>query len=283
MSFQTLKLQQDGALLRVTIQNPPINLMGVTMVQELFQLGGRLHADPSVRVVLLDSADPDFFIAHFDLEDLARAEADPSQGSKYPDINVIQSLSMSWKALPQVKIARIDGRCRGAGLEFLLGAMDMRFASTQAKLCFPEASGGFLACGGGASFTSLAAGPARGLEFLLAARDFDGLEAERYNLVNRALPAAELTAYLDDLIARLLRRSPEVVAYHRAVQAAVYGGIVEPLFAALAAENVGMRAAQAGTEMKAGIVGHLQAGQTRENELDLPATIARLTAGPRAA
>jgi enoyl-CoA hydratase/carnithine racemase len=281
MNFQTLKLQQDGALLRVTLQNPPINLMGVTMVQELFQLGGRLHADPGVRVVLLDSADPDFFIAHFDLEDLVRAAADPAQGSKYPDINVLQSLTMSWKALPQVKIARIDGRCRGAGLEFVLGAMDMRFASTQARLCFPEASGGFLACGGGTTFTALAAGPARALEFLLAARDVDGAEAERFNLVNRALPKAELDAYLDDLIGRLLKRSPAVVAYHRAVFAAAYSGIVEPLFAALAAENDGLRAAQAGDEMKASIAAHLKAGQTRENELDLPATLTRLQSAPQ--
>ncbi|MCK6401343.1 MAG: enoyl-CoA hydratase/isomerase family protein [Sphaerotilus natans subsp. sulfidivorans] len=276
MNFQTLKLHQDGALLRVTIQNPPINLMSVTMVQELFQLGGRLHADPGIRVVLLDSADPDFFIAHFDLEDLARAEADPSQGSKYPDINVLQSLTMSWKALPQVKIARIEGRCRGAGLEFLLGAMDMRFATPQAQLCFPEASGNFLACGGGSSFTALAAGPARAMEVLLGARDFDGVEAERYSLVNRTLPATELDAYLQDLVGRLLKRSPAVVAAHRAVFAAVYSGMVEPLFAGLAAENVGMRAAQASPEMKAGIAAHLKAGQTRENELDLPATLARL-------
>lgn len=278
MNFQTLKLQQDGALLRVTIQNPPVNLMGATMVQELFQLGGRLHSDPGVQVVLLDSADPDFFIAHFDLVDLAGAADDPSAGSKYPDINVLQSLTMSWKALPQVKIARIEGRCRGAGLEFVLGAMDMRFATTDAKLCFPEASAGFLASGGGSTFTALAAGPARALEFLLSARDFDGAEAERFNLVNRALPKAELDAYLDDLIGRVLSRSPAVVAYHRAAFAAVYSGIVEPVFAGLAAENDGLRAAQAGEQMPAGIAAHLKAGQTREFELDLPASLARLHA-----
>ncbi|MGB4059523.1 MAG: enoyl-CoA hydratase/isomerase family protein [Burkholderiaceae bacterium] len=276
MNFQTLKLQQDGALLRVTIQNPPINLMNVTMVQELFQLGGRLHADPSVRVVLLDSADPDFFIAHFDLEDLERAASDPGQGSRYPDINVLQSLVMSWKVLPQVKIARINGRCRGGGLEFLLGAMDMRFATPEARLCFPESSGHFLASGSGTTFTALAAGPARALEILLSARDFDGLEAERYNLVNRTLPAAELDTYLQDLVGRLLLRAPSVVAAHREVFAAVYSGIVEPLFAGLAAENVALRAALAGPEMNAVIAAHLKAGQTRENELDLPATLAKL-------
>ena len=237
MNFSTFSLQQDGALLRVTLNNPPINLMGSKMTEELFMLGGRLHADPSVKVVLFDSADPDFFIAHFDLEDIVASASDPSKASKYPDMNVLQSLALSWKALPQVKIAKVTGRCRGGGLEFILGAMDMRFASTDSKFCAPEASGGFLACGGGTSFTALAAGPARAMEFLLSARDFSASEAERYGLVNRALPAGEIDAYLDDLIGRLLKRSSTVVAMHREVFKRVYSGIVEPLFAGFAAER----------------------------------------------
>lgn len=281
MDFTTFTLQQDDALLRVTLKNPPINLMNGRMVQELFQLAGRLHADPGVKVVLLDSADPDFFIAHFDLDEFASSAADPSKASKFPDINIIQSLALSWKALPQVKIAKIAGRVRGGGLDFLMGGMDMRFASTEAKLCFPEASGGFLACGSGTSFTTLALGPARALEFLLAARDFSGDEAERYGLVNRALPAAELDAFLHDLIGRLLKRSNEVVAMHRAVMAKVLSGLVEPLFAGLAAENDGLRAALAGREMADGMAAMLAGGQTREAELDLPATLARFQSAAR--
>lgn len=275
MNFKTLMLQQEGEFLRVTLNNPPINLISIQMTQELFQLAGRLHADPGVKVVLLDSADPDFFIAHFDLDDLVKSAADPSNASKYPDINVLQSLALSWRALPQVKIAKIAGRVRGGGLEFLLGAMDMRFASEDARLCFPEASGGFLAAGGGTTLTTLLAGPGRALEFLLSARDFSGVEAERYGLVNRALPLAELDTYLDDLIARLLRRSPAVIAMHRAAQAKVTAFTVEPLFAGFAAENDGFRAALDGDEFRRGLEQMLKLGQSRENELDLPATLAR--------
>ncbi len=281
MSFKTLTLQQDGELLRVTIANPPINLINIQMTEELFQLGGRLHADPSIKVVLLESADPDFFLAHFDLEDLERSAADPSKASKYPDINVLQSLALSWAALPQVRIAKIAGRVRGGGLEFLLGAMDMRFATEDSKLCFPEASGGFQAAGGGTTFTALMAGPARALEFLLSARDFSGIEAERYHLINRALPRAELDAYVEDLIQRLLRRSREVIAMHRETFSRATSFTVEPLFAAMASENDGMRAGMEGPEMIPGIKAHLAIGQTRENELDLPETLARFSLKPR--
>ena len=277
MQFETILVSQTDAVLTVTIKNPPVNLMSAKMVGELFQLTGFLITNPAIRVVVLDSADPDFFIAHFDLDDLEASASDPSKASRYADINALQSLGLSWQNLPQVKIAKVNGRCRGGGLEFIL-ALDMRFASEESLFCFPEASAGFLASGGGATRTALAAGPARGLEVLLTSRDFTAAEAERYGLINRALPAAELDAYVSDVVARIARRSPEVVAMHRAVFGQAFSPIVEPLFAAMSAENDGMRAGLAGAEMQAAMAGHIQLGQTREVELDLPDTLAKLLA-----
>ncbi len=277
MNFQTLALRETGAVLEITLNNPPVNLMSAKMVEELFQLTGYLINNRDIRVVVLDSADPDFFIAHFDLEDLEPSFNDPGKASRYPDINVMQSLGLAWQNLPQVKIAKVDGRCRGGGLEFIL-ALDMRFASRRSLFCAPEASVGFLASGGGATRTALAAGPARGLEVLLSARDFTAEEAERYGLINRCLEDGELGTYVDDLVTRIARRSPEVVTMHRAVFGQAFSPVVEPLFAAMAAENDGMRAGLAGEEMQAAIAGHLKLGQTREVELDLPASMAILTA-----
>lgn len=277
MNFQTLTLRETGAVLEITLKNPPINLMSAKMVEELFQLTGYLINNRDIRVVVIDSADPDFFVAHFDLEDLESSASDPSKASRYADINVLQSLGLAWQNLPQVKIAKINGRCRGGGFEFIL-ALDMRFASASSLFCFPEASAGFLASGGGTTRVALAAGPARGLEVLLSARDFTAAEAERYGLINRFLPDGELDAYVGDLVERVARRSPEVVGMHRAVFGQAFGPIVEPLFAAMAAENDGMRAGLAGTEMQAAMAGHLKLGQTREVELDLPATMATLAA-----
>lgn len=275
MSFSTFSLQQDGEVLRLTLSNPPVNLMNFQMVGELFTLAGRLQGDRSVKVVVLDSADPDFFIAHFDLGDVVAAASNPAAGGKNPDINALQSLALTWQMLPQVKIAKINGRCRGGGLEFLL-AMDMRFCSLDSKFCFPEASGGFAAAGGGATRTFMALGPARALEFLLSSRDFSGEEAQRYGLVNRALPAGELDAYVAELVARLALRSHEVVGMHREVMRRVFAPMVEPLFSAFAAENAALRGGMLGTEMPAGITALMAAGQTREVELDLPGTISRL-------
>ena len=277
MNFQTFALRETGAVLEITLKNPPVNLMSAQMVGELFQLTGYLVNHPVLKVVVIDSADADYFVAHFDLEDLESSASDPSKASRYPDINVLQSLGLAWQNLPQVKIAKVDGRCRGGGFEFIL-ALDMRFASRRSLFCFPEASAGFLASGGGTTRTALAAGPARALEVLLSARDFTACEAERYGLINRCLDEDELDAYVDDLVARIARRSTEVIGMHRAVFAQAFSGVVEPMFAAMSAENNGMRAGLAGSEMPAAMAAHLKMGQTREVELDLPASMASLVA-----
>lgn len=275
MSFSTLSLNQDGAILTVTLSNPPINLMSAKMVEELFQLAGRLIGDPEVKVVIFDSADPDFFIAHFDLNDIVALASDPSKAGKYPEINAMQSVALAWQALPQITIAKLDGRCRGAGLEFILG-LSMRFASIESKFCSPEAAGGFLASGGGTTRLLHAAGAARAFEFLLSARDFDGSEAERYGIINRALPAVELDDYVENLASQIARRSTPVIAMHKAVLKEVTDPFVETFFAGLAVENEGLRQAINGSELCEGIETMLKMGQRREVELDLPGFMERL-------
>jgi enoyl-CoA hydratase/carnithine racemase len=275
VSYSTFSLQQDGAVLRVKLSNPPINLLSLKMVEELFQLTGQLVTDPNTKVVILESADPDFFIAHFDIEDIEKSIEDPAKAGQYPDINALQALALSWQALPQVTIAKVAGRVRGGGLEFIL-ALGMRFATVDSKFCSPEAASGFLACGGGTTRIGMMAGPARALEFLLSARDFSGAEAERYGLINRALPASELDGYVDALAKAIARRSMAAIGMHREVFKRVFSGAVEPMFAGLAAENDGMRAALAGSEMRPALQAMLTAKQTRENELDLPATMQRI-------
>lgn len=277
MNFETLTLREDDGVLHVTLANPPINLITIQMTQELFQLSGMLMRRADIKAVVMDSADPDFFIAHFDIGELEKSATDPASAGRYPDINALQSLALNWQALPQVTIARVDGRVRGGGLEFIL-AFDMRFATDRSLFGFPEASGFFLAAGGGTTRTMLMAGPARALEILLSARDFSAREMENYGLINRALGTGEIDAYLDDLLTRLKRRTREVIAMHRVVQGKLTGGMVDAFFAGLAAENDGFRQALADGRLVASARRHLELGQTRETELDLPATIASINA-----
>ncbi len=274
MEFQTLKLRGQNGVLRVTLNNPPINLMNSLMVGELMQVGGMLMQRRDLKLVLVDSADPDFWIAHFDVTELEASLQNPQTQSKFPDINAVQSLGLIWQNVPQITIGKVNGRARGAGLEFLL-ALDMCFATENSLFCSPEAGAGFLATGGGATRIMMMAGPARGLEILLSTRDFTGVEFERYNLINRALPADRLDAYVDDLIARMAALPPGIIAMHRAVLDKVVQPFVEPMFAAMAAENVGFRAGIDNGAIAASTRFLAEVGQTREFELDLPGNLAK--------
>lgn len=278
MTFETLMLKQDGPILTVTLSNPPINLISLTMIGELMQLAGKLTQDRDTRVVVFDSADPDFFLAHFDLNDIIAVAENPAMDSRYPDMNGIQSLGLIWQNLPQIKIAKLNGRCRGGGLEFLL-ALDMRFATVESLVCFPETAGGFLPSGSGTTRSMLMAGPGRALEIIMSARDFSGEEAERYGLINRSFAnKAAMDTYVDELAAQAGARSWVSINAVRAVMGKVLALTVDSLFAGLAAENDGLRTAMATEEMQHGMRAHLAAGQTRERELDLPGTMRDMAA-----
>ena len=65
--FHALRVHLDGGVARVTLDHPPINLLDLELIIELDTVGRALEADPDVRVVVIDSADPEFFSAHADV------------------------------------------------------------------------------------------------------------------------------------------------------------------------------------------------------------------------
>jgi enoyl-CoA hydratase/carnithine racemase len=273
MPYQTLKTRRNGRILYVDFDNPPLNLMTMQMVGELFDLAGSLAFDPETSVVVFGSANPEFFIAHFELNDLIRSLTDPAvPRSRYDDINALQSLATTWQGLPQVTVGVVDGICRGGGLEFLL-AVDMRFATPESRFCLPEAGGGILPAGGGTTRLLMTIGPARAREVILTSRDFTGEEAAAYGIVNRTLPREELRAYVDTLVQSVASRSPAVVAAVAEVVKDVSAAAADALFAGFAAENDGLRTLLA-TPAAVAALQQLADLQTPEAERDLPAAIA---------
>lgn len=193
-----------------TFANPPINLIDPDTILELAELLTTLEEDPDVRVIVFASDDPEFFLAHYDvLADKARTAAMlPGPTGMHPWLDVLVRLSRA----PVASIAQIRGRARGAGSEFAL-ACDMRFASAE-KAILGQFEVGLGAVPGGNPMVRLAglAGRGRALEVVLGADDFPGLLAERYGYVNRALPDAELDAFVDRLARRLARFDKNAIA-----------------------------------------------------------------------
>jgi enoyl-CoA hydratase/carnithine racemase len=184
-----------------TFFNPPINLIDPDTIDELQSLVSSLEVDPDVKVVVFRSADPDFFLAHWDvLADKQRVAAmPPGPTGMHPWIDVLARLSR----VPAATIAEIRGRARGAGSEFVL-ACDMRFASRDNAL-LGQFEVGLGAVPGGNPMARLAglSGRGRAMEIILGADDFSADMAERYGYINRAMSDDDLGPYVERLANRI--------------------------------------------------------------------------------
>jgi enoyl-CoA hydratase/carnithine racemase len=193
--------RQSAAYWRVTIDNPPINVMGPQMVGQFQQLIDALEADEQVRVVVFDSAVDSYFLNHSDftakLEDLTAMPPGPTGLPPWPDFLVRLTRA------PVVSIALIRGRATGNGSEIAL-ACDMSFVSREkAVISQWEVGVGMVAGGGPMARLPQLIGRNRALEVLLSSEDINGDQAEAYGYVNRALPDADLDAFVDALATRI--------------------------------------------------------------------------------
>ena len=195
---------------RVTFDHPPINTITATTVAELSELVGLIEQDPDLNVVVFDSANPDFYLAHYDLEhNPARTAAlgvGPTGLAAW--IDVLVRLSRA----PVVSIASIRGRARGAGSEFVL-ACDLRFASRENTLLGQfEVGLGVVPGGGPMARLARLVGRGRALEILLVADDLDGPRAERYGYVNRLIADNQLDAEVEAIAERLESLDHDAIA-----------------------------------------------------------------------
>jgi enoyl-CoA hydratase/carnithine racemase len=193
--------RRSPAYWRVTIDNPPINVMGPQMVKDFQEVIAALEADDQVRVVVFDSAVEDYFLNHSDfeakLEDLTSMPAGPTGLPPWPDFLVRLT------HLPVASIALIRGRATGNGSEITL-ACDMSFASREKTIISQwEVGVGMVAGGGPMARLPRLIGRNRALEVLLGSEDITAEQAEAYGYINRALSDVELDAFVEALATRI--------------------------------------------------------------------------------
>jgi len=191
----------------VTFSNPPINMFIPATIVELGALLTDLEADPSVKVVVFQSANAEFFVAHLDV----------SKAAEQPGVlGLWRDVVLRLASTPVVSIAKIRGRTRGIGNEWVL-ACDMRFASRQsARFGQPEIGVGLVPGGGALEWLPRLVGRSRALEIALSGDDFDADIAERYGWVNRTLDDDALDSFVDTLVRRLASFDREVLAAAKA-------------------------------------------------------------------
>lgn len=198
----------------VTLDYPPVNVLGLKLIADLSRFATAIRQDEQVQVIVVQSANPDFFIAHVDMELVNQwEEAARVAAELYPKpspLNVFQQLNEQWRTLPQITIAKLHGLARCGGSEFAM-ALDMRFAARgRVGIGQTEALMGIVPGGGATAYLPRLVGRARALEAIVGANLFDADLAERYGWVNRALPAQELDAFVETLAHQIAALAPEV-------------------------------------------------------------------------
>ena len=193
-------IEESPGYWRVVFDYPPFNVVDADVFRALQDLIVRMDNSQSLRVVVFESAIPDFYLAHFDLTGKVGNITTAVGASGLP---ILLDTFVRLTKSPVVSLAKIRGCVRGVSSEFVL-ACDMRFASREnLRLGHPEVGVGLHPGGGGTERLPQLVGRGRALEIVLSANDFDGATAERYGYVNRALPDAELDDFVDTLARRI--------------------------------------------------------------------------------
>ena len=218
--YQYLRVSVGDHICRATIDNPPMNLADLKLFGEVALFAQEVAQDDDVNVVIVDSADPDFFVAHADIAMLQALPTDDT--TLHDELSAFHTVVELFRTMPKATIAVIEGIARGGGSEFAL-SFDMRFAALgKARFAQPEVAVGIIPGGGATQRLPRLVGRARALEVILGGSDVDAATAEAWGYVNRALPPDRLRPFVDGLAARIASYPLDVIARaKRAVDAAV--------------------------------------------------------------
>jgi len=206
-----LRVEMSDGVCRATIDAPPINVMTIELFEALGALAEEVAEHDEVRVVVLRSANPQFFIAHFDVEALIGMPID-APPRRTDRLGRFHEMCERFRTMPKATICEIAGRVGGGGAE-LAANFDMRFGALDTMVLNQmEVPLGILPGGSGTQRIPELVGRGRAMEIVLGGVDIDAATAERWGWLNRALPAEELGEFVETLTRRIAGWPADAVA-----------------------------------------------------------------------
>jgi len=273
--YERLSVRLEAGVALATLANPPLNVMTLPLFGDLARFAAEVEADDDVRAVVLRSDDPDFWIAHFDVEAILAfpIDAPPVRAAKVED-NPFHAMCERFRCMPKATLAEIGGRVGGGGHELAM-SFDMRFGALgKTVINQPEVALGILPGGSGTQRLPRLVGRGRALELILGCDDLDAANAERWGLLNRALPPAELRPFVERLARRIASfPAGALAAAKRAVLSAEPGWSEGLLDESLGFQQL-LRTPEARRAMRRFLE---RGGQTRAGEIRLGALCGELS------
>jgi cyclohexa-1,5-dienecarbonyl-CoA hydratase len=191
--YQTIKLVDDGDVVSLTLNRPPLNVMNIAMMQEMNAALASLRNHPRLKVLVIQ-AEGKAFSAGVDVADHT---ADKVDGMMREFLNLFNLLH----GLKCATVAAVDGAALGGGCEVALFC-DMVIASERAKFGQPEIKVGVFPPIAAAVVPRLI-GRGRALEFLMSGDNLSAVEAERLGLINCVFPVEHFPQHVQNFVKRL--------------------------------------------------------------------------------
>ena len=206
MPYQHLLLDLAAPVATITLNRPHRrNALSVEMMQELIACLDEVAANHETRALILAAAGNVFSSGH-DLGEMVAQDL-----PRYRQIfDLCTDLMTRLQQIPQPVVAQVQGVATAAGCQ-LVAACDLAVASEAASFATPGVKIG-LFCTTPMVPLSRAVGRKRALEMLLTGRPIDARTACDWGLVNRVVPAAELTESTRQLACEIAQSSPFTIA-----------------------------------------------------------------------
>ena len=182
---RTVKLERDGDVGILSLDSPPLNLFDDRMINDLTAL--LEEAEGEMLRALVVRAEGKVFTGGVDVHVFDDKTPEQAAALFRDLVRIVHKL----EGMPVPTIASVQGLCLTAGLELALGC-DLLLAADDARFGLVERVVGLTPAMGGTQRMAERAGPARAREFVMTGELYDAPTLERWNVVNRVYPAADL-------------------------------------------------------------------------------------------
>ncbi|HCW00767.1 MAG: enoyl-CoA hydratase [Acidimicrobiales bacterium] len=211
-----LDVERAGGVVTVTLNRPEVmNAMTGTMFAEFGRIFRDLHADETVRCIVLTGAGGNF-CSGADVGGQSKRAAGAVSTNPLRNLRQIKASAMALHDCQHPVVAKVHGVAAGAGLNMALGC-DLVYAADTARFSEIFARRGLTIDFGGSWVLPRRVGLHRAKELALLAEVIDAAEADRIGLVNRILSEADLDAHVDDVVARIAAGPPLALSMSKAL------------------------------------------------------------------
>jgi enoyl-CoA hydratase/carnithine racemase len=210
-TYKVIRVEVRGKIAYATIDNPPVNVITRDLLDDLTRLSTELDADKDLLVFVLRSANPDFFIAHFDVGAILEFPIDkPARHEDYANA-FYHDMCERFRLMDKITIAQIEGRVGGGGSELSM-SFDMRFGVRGKTFVNQmEVPLGIMPGGTGTQRMPRLIGRNRAIEIILGGIDMDADTAENWGYLNRAFEPGKIGPYVEWLAQRIASFPVEAV------------------------------------------------------------------------